>query len=135
MPIKYNVSPDGHFIHAIANGIITPKEFIEFEVAHGSDKRLKPPVNELLEIEYGACRNINKDDISKVLQRRKEIKDPPTPHRCAIVVSYGDAQSWDIASFYEGMVIVHYPETVIVFGDSRIARTWLGVAETDSMDI
>lgn len=126
MPIEYKVSDDGHFLHAIAAGVLTPEEFIDYEVEHGSDKRLKPPVNELLEIEFGACRNITKEDISRVLDRRKELKDPPTPHRCAIVVSYDDAQGWDIASFYEGMVIVHYPEIVIVFGDKRIARTWLG---------
>jgi hypothetical protein len=134
MPIEYNVSNDGHFIHAIANGVLTPEEFIEFEVAHASDKRLNPPVNELLEIEYGACKNITKDDISKVLERRKEIEKPPTPHRCAIVVPYDDDQSWNIASFYEGMVILHYPESVIVFGDLRIARVWLGVEETNSIE-
>lgn len=128
MPIKYDISADGHFIHAIADGVITPKEFVEFEVAHGSDKRLKPPVDELLEIKSGAFNNINKDDVSEVLQQRKTLSDLPTPHRCAIVIANNDIQGWNIAKYYEQMVTLHYPASVIVFGDMQIAKIWLGIA-------
>jgi hypothetical protein len=129
MPITYEVHKGGHFIHAVASGVLTGDEFVEYEVAHATDERIKPPVSELLEIQHGACRQLTKDDVSRVLERRKQEQRLPTPHRCAIVVSLSDERSWDLAKFYEGMVTLHPAESVIVFGDVRIARTWLGVGD------
>ena len=129
MPIEYSVSRGGHFIHAMATYPVTPQEFVEYEVTHAIDKRIKTPLSELLEIGHGALRHITKDDMSRVLQQRAEIKSLPIPHRCAIVVSYGDARTWDLAKFYEGMVMLHSPESVIVFGDINTAKLWLGVDE------
>ena len=127
MPVTYDVQNHGHFIQAVASTPLTGLEFIDYEVAHAIDPRITPPVNELLEVKAGALEAITKEDISAVLERRKQIPSPPTPHRCAIVVSGMDARDWEMASFYEGMVTLHYPEDVIVFGDARIARIWLGV--------
>jgi hypothetical protein len=127
MPVTYNVQNDGHFIQAVASRPLTDLEFVEYEVAHATDPRITPPVDELLEVEVGALENITKEDISAILERRKQIPSPPTPHRCAIVVSGVDARDWEMARFYEGMVTLHYPENVIVFGDARIARIWLGI--------
>ncbi|MHC4582021.1 MAG: hypothetical protein ACYS14_11240 [Planctomycetota bacterium] len=129
MPIAYTVHPGGHFVHAIASSPVTPEEFIGYEVAHAIDSRVRPPVSELLEIQHGACRHITMDDMSKVLERRGELEKRPIPHRCAIVVSYGDAHAWNLAKFYEGMVVLHSPEIVIVFGDASTARIWLGPRE------
>ena len=61
-----------------------------------------------------------------MLERRKEVETPPTRHRCAIVVSHPDAHAWDLAKLYEGMVTLHFPESVIVFGEAHTARIWLG---------
>ena len=130
MPISYSVYGNGHYIHAVARGVITRDEFIEYEVSHAIDKRIAMPVSELLEVQYGALRNIKKDDVDRVLRRRTEVKDSPVPHRCAIVVSYADSHAWELAKFYEGMAILHSPESVIVFGDSRTARVWLGWKNT-----
>lgn len=127
MPITYDVCNGGHFIHAVASDDLTSSDFIEYELAHATDDRLKPPVVELLEIQHGACNQITKDDCSRVIDRRKDMEIRPAPHRCAIVVSYADSHAWDLAMFYEGMVPLHKPESVIVFGDTRIARIWLGV--------
>ncbi len=127
MPIKYEVRNNGHFIHAVAGPAVTGDEFVEYEIAHAIDPKVKPPVYELLEIRHGACQQVTSKDMAAVLARRKEVTKPPTPHRCAIVVSHGDAHAWELAKFYEGMVRLHYPENVIVFGDARIARIWLGV--------
>ncbi|MBI4719659.1 MAG: hypothetical protein HY770_00150 [Chitinivibrionia bacterium] len=121
MPIKYDVFRGGHFIHAIATGVLAPDECIEFEVAHATDERIASPLSELLEIRDGACVQLTKDNISTVLEKRKRMKRLPTPHKCAIYVSYADSHSWDLA--------VHYPESVIVFGDVKTARIWLGVKD------
>jgi len=131
MPITYHVHNDGHTIIAIASGVVTSEEFVEYEVAHATDERIKSPLSELLVIKAGALRNISEDDIEDVIRHRKEQPNPPMPHKCAMVISLGDAQSWDIAKFYEGMVKLHYPKTIIVFGDERIARIWLGIEEQD----
>lgn len=127
MPITYDVHLNGHFIHAVASTTVLPAEFIDYEIAHAIDPQIKPPVAELLEIQLGACRAITEEDMAAVLARRREYPKGPTPHRCAIVVADGDTHAWNLAKFYEGMVQLHYPENVIVFGDIRIARIWLGV--------
>ncbi len=132
MPITYEVHKDGHFIHAIASGEISGDEFVDYEISHAIDPRIRPPVAELLEMEHGTCKNITKDDMFRVLQKRLEIESPPIPHTCAIVVSYTDTHSWNLAKFYEGMVVLHSPKNVIVFGDAQMGRTWLGVTEPHS---
>lgn len=126
MPITYTVHDGGHFIHARAHGTVSPDEFIEYEVKHAIDERIKPPVSELLEIESGALKDVTMDDVSKVFKRRRQIEREPTPHRCAIVVSLSDDHTWNLAKFYEKMAMLHLPEIVIVFGSEQTARTWLG---------
>jgi hypothetical protein len=126
MPITYNVYAEGHFIHAIAVSPLTPKEFVDFEVAHAIDARIKPPVSELFEIAADAFAHITMDDMKEVIKRRGEVKGLPTPHRCAIALGSLDDHSWDLAKFYEGMVMLHSPESVIVFARADIARRWIG---------
>jgi hypothetical protein len=41
MPITYSVYREGHFIHAIAESPLTAKKFVDYEVAHSIDKRIK----------------------------------------------------------------------------------------------
>jgi len=129
MPITYEVKQNGHFIHAVARSPLTGDEFVDYEVGHAIDERIKSPVSELFEIRMGAWDMITKDDILEVVRRRGEVEDPPTPHRCAIVLSYFDNRGWDMAEFYEGMVKLHSPETVIIFGDMHTAGVWLGVED------
>lgn len=127
MPISYDILNDGHFIYAKTYGNVTSKDFVEFEVAHTIDKRLKPPIVELLEIESDSLTNISEKDITKVMDQREKLVNLPNPHRCAIVVSLGDIHGFDLAKYYGGMVSLHYPEDVIVFGDVVVARAWLGI--------
>ncbi|UCF79460.1 MAG: hypothetical protein JSW03_04260 [Candidatus Eiseniibacteriota bacterium] len=129
MPITYNVYRDGRFIHAVAKGPLTSDEFVQYELDHATDKRIKSPLAELLEIEPGACKDITMEDMNRVLEQRSRIKRSPARHRCAIVVSPTDTRCWDLAKFYEAMVPLHNPETTIVFGDAEVARVWLGVDE------
>jgi hypothetical protein len=127
MPITYTVHDGGHFINARAHGTVSPDEFVEYEIAHAIDERIKPPVSELFEIESGALKDITMDDFARIIEKRKQIKKEPKPHRCAMVVSLSDDHSWNLAKFYEKMVMLHRPEVVIVFGNLQTARTWLGV--------
>ena len=127
MPIRYTIHNDGHFIHAIASSTVTDKDLVDYEVAHNSDERIKTPVNEMFEIQPGAFQEVTRDGLSKLLEHRKKTKEP-IPHRCAIVVSYGNHIAWDLAKFYEAMAISS--KSVIVFGDSGIARKWLGAEST-----
>jgi hypothetical protein len=129
MPIEYSIFRGGHFVHATATYPVTSQEFIEYEMSHAIHKEIKSPFSELLEIRNNALKHITKDDMSRVLQRKAEIRRLPMPHRCAIVVLYGDTHSWNLAKFYEGMVILHSPESVIVFGNINTAKVWLGVED------
>jgi hypothetical protein len=129
MPIQYSVSDDGHFIHATASGIVTAQEFIEYEIGHAVDERIRTPLSELLVIEPGAFRQIATKDILKVIEQRRDLPEPVVTHRCAIVVAVSDLHAWDLAKFYEGMFRLHYPQVVIVFADPITARIWLGMEE------
>ena len=79
MPIEYSVSGDGHFINAVASGHVTAQEFIEYELNHAVDKRIRAPLSELLVIEPGAFRQITTGDISRIIEycRRASIKQQP----------------------------------------------------------
>ena len=129
MPIQYSVSEDGHFIEAVASGVVTVQEFIDYELAHATNYRVKSPVSELFIIEPSALREITTDDISKVIEQRRDLPEQPTTHRCGLVVAISDYHTWDLAKFYEGMFRLHYPEVVIVFSDPTIARIWLGMEQ------
>ena len=127
MPITYQIHNGGHVINAIASGNVTRKEFVEFEVAHATDECIRSPVSELFLIESTSLKGITMSDMRMILERREALDPPPIPHRCAIVVQLSDTHSWNLAKFYEGMVMLHSPESVIVFGDEKIARIWLGI--------
>jgi len=126
MPIIYSIHTGGHFIHAIARSPLTAREFIDYEISHAIDERIKLPVSELLEISANALKNITTEDIKRVLIRRIEIDRPPTPHRCAILLDSLDDYNWELAKFYEGMAMLHSPERVIVFANAEVAKKWLG---------
>jgi len=126
MPITYEVLGGGHFIHAIVESPLTPQEFVDYEVAHAIDARIKTPVSELLEISGKVLQDITMDDMKEVIRRRGELKRLPTPHRCAMVLGSLDDHSWDLAKFYEGMSMLHSPESVIVFANPDTAKRWIG---------
>ena len=65
------------------------------------------------------------DDMREVLGRRSKVDRLPTPHRCAIALGSADDHARKLAKFYEGMVMLHSPEVVIVFGDAGVAKQWL----------
>lgn len=129
MPITYKVLDDGHFLCATASAPLSADDFVEYEMAHAADERIKPPVSELFEIKHDSCKDISKEEFLEVLERRNEMLKKPTPHRLAIVIHYADSHAWDLAKFYEGMVLLHNPESVVLFGDIQLARIWLGVEE------
>lgn len=131
MPISYKVYEDGHFIHAVAKSPLTAEEFISYEVEHAIDSDIKAPVSELFEISAGALKGISLDDMKEVLKRRHNVNKLPTPHRCAITLGSLDDHTWKIAKFYEGMVMLHSPETVIVFATAAIAKQWIGFEDTN----
>ncbi|MDD5723334.1 MAG: hypothetical protein PHY29_06290 [Syntrophales bacterium] len=127
MPITYEILHGGHYIHAVASAPVTGEEFVEYEIAHAIDNRIKAPLAELFEVKQGACDNITMDDMSEVIRRRKKVEKPPKFHRCAVVVSPHDTHAWNLARFYGGIVMLHAEESVIVFATPDIARIWLGV--------
>lgn len=126
MPITYQIKNNGHLIHSIAEGIVTSDDFINYEIEHATDEKLKSPVNELFEIKHGAFDNLTESDIHKILERRKNSAQPRR-HRCALVLSMSDHKGWDLAKYYEKLVMLHYPASVIVFGDLNTAKIWLGI--------
>lgn len=126
MPIKYEVHDNGRFIHAEAHGIVTDADFIEYETAHISNARIKPPVDELLEITPNAVIQLTQQGIQEALKKSKEPGKQRIPHRYAIVVKSPEKVAWDLAKFYESMAQLHSPSSVIVFASSDIARVWLG---------
>lgn len=127
MPIEYTISESGSFIHAVASGDVQREELVEYEIAHASDDRIKPPLSELLEIMPGAFCELTREDVATIFDGRKHPGRSTYSHRCAVVVSPGDTHTWDLAKFYEGMAMLHSPEVMIVFGDAITARSWLGV--------
>lgn len=82
MPIEYSVSDDGHFIHAVAFDPVTAEDFVDYEIAHAIDERIRPPVSELFEIRRDSLKGVTRRDMEKVIERRKGLLVPHTKHRC-----------------------------------------------------
>jgi len=131
MPISYRVLDEGHFIHAVAKPPVTKEEFIEYEIAHAVDERIQPPLSELFEISAESLKDITMDDMKEVLKHRDKMDRPPQPHRCAIALRSLDDHSWELAKFYEGMAMLHAPESVIVFANVENAKQWIGYEDID----
>lgn len=127
VPISYSIHHGGHFIHAIATYPVTKEEFIEYEVVHAIDSRITSPLSELFEFSANSLKHITMDDMREVLKRRNEIDRLPLPHRCAITLNSLDEHTWYLAKFYEGMAMLHSPETVIVFANAEVAKKWIGL--------
>ena len=125
MPIEYEIQSNGCFINATAHGIVTDEDFIEYETIHVIDERIRPPVDELLEIAPGADVNLTHEGIRQALKKNRELGRNKIRHRCAIVVRHPDEVVWDLAKFYESMARLHSPSSVIVFANPDIARIWL----------
>lgn len=128
MPIKYDISHNGKFIHAVAEPVVTSAELFDYENNHLAAEEVQHPVRELIEVRAGAFQGLTREDFAALYSTCSEERTDATPHRCAIVVSPDDCESWDTAKFYESMAMLHRPEVVIVFGDLKAAKLWLGVA-------
>ena len=126
MPIEYEIQSEGRFINATAHGIVTDEDFIEYETVHVIDERIKPPVDEMLEIAPSAVIRLTHEGIRRALKKNKELGRNKIRHRCAIVVRHPDEIAWDLAKFYESMARMHAPSSVIVFANPDIAKLWLG---------
>lgn len=126
MPITYKILMNGHLIHSIAAGKVSKQNFIDYEIQHAKDENLKSPVSELFEIRNGAFDNLSKDDIKNILDARINTSHI-IHHKCALVVSMNDHKGWDLAKFYENLMMLHQPASVIVFGDIKTAKTWFGI--------
>ena len=128
MPIKYEILNNGRFIKAVAYDTITDEDFVEYESIHIKDERIKPPVDELLEIAPDAVINLTSEGIRQALKKNKKLDRYKIRHRCAIVVRHPDEIAWDLAKYYETMARLHAPSSVIVFANPDIAWHWLGKA-------
>lgn len=126
MPIIYKILMSGHLIHSIAEGKVSKQNFIDYEIQHARDENLKAPVSELFEIRNGAFDNLSKEDIKNILDARNN-NSSFIRHKCALVVSMNDHKGWDLAKFYENLMMLHQPASVIVFGDIKTAKIWLGI--------
>ena len=74
MPIKYEIHDDGRFIHAKAYGIVTDADLIEYETAHISVERIKPPVDELLEIAPDAVIQLTRQGIQEAIKKEQRTR-------------------------------------------------------------
>jgi len=126
MPINFEILNNGHLIYATAEGRVTEKDFVDYEIIHSANPELKSPVNELFEIKRGAFDNLTEKKIKTILEKRSKLSKTKR-HKCALVVSMSDLKGWDLAKFYENLFMLHQPSTVIVFGDLQTAKIWLGI--------
>ncbi|OHB75566.1 MAG: hypothetical protein A2Z25_17370 [Planctomycetes bacterium RBG_16_55_9] len=128
MPIEYEVLDDGQFIHARAVGTVTDEDFVEYEVAHACDERIKSPADELLDIAPDATMQLTQEGIQEALRKVKELGKRCPRRHCAVVVHSFRKEAWDLAKFYEALSRLHAPFSVIVFGNADVANIWLGRA-------
>ena len=129
MPVRYTVSSNGLFIHAVAHGLLKSDDIYQYINDISQDDRVKPGFSELFDVHEMTESQVIPELFGDF---RKLIRDDPKRKRggkLAIVVRTNS--SFNKAQQYERSVMPDV-QNVIVFNDVHTAKIWLGVTEVRS---
>ena len=120
MPITYEITDSGRFVHTKAISRITERELLASQAAILSDPRLRPGYYELFDgtMAYGS--ELSEDVITKIVAVDQANVDKLAGGKCAIVLR----SDFELAELFE---LLHGgPHEVTVFFNLDVARAWLG---------
>jgi len=127
MPIKYLVSSNGMFVHAVATEPLYTEHVLELEDCLTQDSRVKPGYIMLFDESRILESHIDTKGLEVIVARQKS---PQAKRSSKLAIVAGPGSAFPRALEYERM-ISQDREKVIVFNNEHVARKWLGVSDSD----
>ncbi len=131
MPVTYTVSENGTLVSAVATGVLTPDDVINYEHAVSDDQRVKPGFRELFDAQRISESALTPEALKEISQLISQDPKKRMRNKLAIVVSSNP--SFQRARYFERQGDPQR-QNVIVFNDIQTAKTWLGIADPDPTD-
>lgn len=129
MPVKYTVSTNGMFVHAIAHGVLIPDDIHQYIKDISLDDCVKPGFSELFDVHEITESKIIPEIFGNI--RQLLLDDPKRKRGGKLAIVVGTKSSFDNAQQYERSLMPDI-QNVIVFNDAHIAKIWLGVDDMGS---
>jgi hypothetical protein len=114
------VNEKTNFIHAVATGVLTGNQVLDYHSAQRSDKRVKPGFTELFDASKAELSGDFRPAFEELWRRNEADAAFVQGARTAIVVSEDPA--FDLAKEFERG---SQNPTVIVFINPDVAKTWI----------
>lgn len=128
MPITYDVSANGTFVHFSGTGVLDLSDYRRILQRIAKDDRIKPGCRHLLDLTGMSNSLLTEQALNKLSILAKSSPKVTKNSRLAIVVSSG--ASFDRARYYEKTAQKNYQD-IVVFNSMRTAKIWLGVEKNE----
>ena len=125
MSLKYKLEREGTLVLAKATGALSVEDFMSMQEKMFSDVDLKVPHDTLLDVRDVSDIQISEDDLYIIAQGLTSGPKQLGARKLAIVAS--EELAFLLGKKY-GLVDKGVSETVIVFVNIDVARTWLGLS-------
>ncbi len=125
MPIIYHLEKEGTIVSAQATGILSLEDFMSMQKEMISDMDLRDPHDTLLDVRDVSDIQMTEKDLSTIAQSLTSGPKKLGARKLAIVAS--EELAFLLGKKY-GIVEKGVVETVIVFVNIDVARTWLGLS-------
>jgi len=129
MPVKYTVSSNGLFVHAIAHGVLIPDDIHQYIKDISQDDCIKPGFSELFDVRDITGSQIIPEIFGDI--RELILDDPKRKRGSKLAIVVRTQSSFNNAQQYERSVMPDV-QNVIVFNDFHIAKIWLGATDVIS---
>lgn len=120
MPITYEASDGGLFVHTRAVGELSEEDLLNYQAAVLSDARIKAGFCELFDATAADGADLSEAVIDKMMVFDKRHVEKLRGGKCAIVVRSQFELADKFARSHSG------PHNVMVFFNLDVAQTWLG---------
>lgn len=124
MPLEYNVSNDGSFVHVTGSLSVTLDDILEYLDALEKDERISGKHTTLFDVRAAQEVIMTEPEVEQVAIRIQTNLRRLAATRIALVVP--NRESFELARYFEELV-KSFDENAIVFNDIQTAKTWLGV--------
>ena len=126
MPVKYEVSLNGMFVHAVATGTLDPEEIYQYVSDIDEDERIKPGFRELFDVSEIEKSNVIFGSFEKIRELILSSSKRTPGSKLGIVAR--KTSSFYNAELYERLMS-DGAQNVIVFNDVYTAKIWLGAVD------
>ncbi len=123
MPIEYQVSNDGSYVHVVASGTVTAKESIDCQKSIAENSIVKLGYRVLFDTSKIAKIEISKGDIIQI--ENSAFLNPKNTPDMKVAIVANTMIVFVISRFYDRMISI--TENIIVFNNISSAKIWLEV--------